>query len=76
MLRELGPAWKAVPPGDLKLRIGKSWGRAGMNEVFGLIVEMGEVGTIGKLHERNPFHLPCVRMNRANGVPSEDGAAT
>ena len=33
-----------------------------------VIAEMAEVGTIGKLHERNPFRLPGVRINRAKGV--------
>ena len=46
---ELGPARKAVLPGDLKLRLGERLGLAGLEEVLGLILEMPEVGILGKL---------------------------
>jgi hypothetical protein len=59
MLLKPGPTWEAVLSGDLKLRGGKSWGGAGTDNVFSLIAEMAEVGTIGKLHERNPFYCPA-----------------
>jgi hypothetical protein len=68
LLLELRPAWEAVLSRDLKLCVGNSWGGTGTDEGFGLIAEMAEVGTIRKLHERNPFHLPGVRINRAKGV--------
>ena len=51
-------------PGDLKLCVSKRYGGARPDEIFGLVAKMAEVGTIGKLHMRNPF--------RARG-PHESG---
>ena len=58
VLLEPGPACEAVLSGDEKLCGGKRGGGAGTDGVFGLIAEMAEVGTIGKLHGRNPSMCP------------------
>ena len=58
LLLQLGPACEAVLSGDLKLCISKSRDSARPDKVFSLVAQMAEVGTIGKLHERNPFHCP------------------
>ena len=58
IVRELGPAWEIVLTGDLELSGGQSSSCAGTDESLSLVAEMAEVGTIGKLHERNPFHCP------------------
>ena len=63
----LSLAWELVLSGDLKLRFGQCRRRARKDEIFGLIAEMAEVGMIRKFHERNPFHMPAVRVNRAKG---------
>ncbi len=46
---ELGPTREAVLPGDLELRLRERPGLAGLKEVFGLVLEMAEVGVFGKL---------------------------
>ena len=46
---ELGPARKAVLPGDLKLCVGQRLGLACFEQVLGLILEMPQVGMLGKL---------------------------
>ena len=46
---ELGPAREAVLPGDLELRLRERLGLAGLEQVFGLVLEMAEVGVLGEL---------------------------
>jgi hypothetical protein len=45
---ELGPARKAVLPGNLKLRVGKRRRSACSEQVLGLVLEMPQVGMLGK----------------------------
>jgi hypothetical protein len=59
---ELGPAWEPVLAGNLELRIGQGLRCAGTDEVLGLITKMSEIRAFGKLHWRNPFFMPVVRM--------------
>src|SRR5262249_12255111 len=50
---ELGPARKAVLPGKLKLCVGERRRLAGSEQVLGLILEMSQVGTLGKSARRS-----------------------
>jgi hypothetical protein len=45
---ELRPARKPVETRDLKLRIGDRCGRTGLEQVLGLVLQMAEIGTVGK----------------------------
>src|SRR5438034_5655961 len=45
---ELRPARKPVEPRDLELRIGDRCRRAGFEQVLGLVLQMAEIGTVGK----------------------------
>jgi hypothetical protein len=48
MSLELRPARKPVETRDLELRIGDRFRRAGLEQIFGLILKMAETGTVGK----------------------------
>src|SRR5262249_35288992 len=48
LLLELGPAWEAIPLGDLKLRVCQGGCGAGTDEVLGLITQMSEIRALGK----------------------------
>lgn len=37
-----------------------------------LVAEMSDIRTIGKLHERNPFYLPVVRITGGKGIFAND----
>jgi hypothetical protein len=50
---DLGPARKAVLPGNLKLRIRKRRRLACFEQVLGLILEMPQIGTLGKRTRRS-----------------------
>src|SRR5262249_22597265 len=50
---ELGPARKAVLPGNLKLGVGKRLRLACSEQILGLIFQMPQVGTVGKLAGRS-----------------------
>ena len=45
---ELRPARKPVETRDLELRIGDRCRRAGLEQVLGLVLQMAEIGTVGK----------------------------
>ena len=49
----------------MKLCASKSWGSAETEQRLCLVAEISDIRTIGKLHERNPFYLPVVRITRA-----------
>jgi hypothetical protein len=55
---EFGPAWETILTSDLELSGGQGGSCAGPDESLSLVAKIPEVGTIGKLHERNPFHCP------------------
>src|SRR5262249_16006386 len=50
---ELAPARKAVQPGNLKLCVGKRRGLACSEQILGLILEMPQVGMLGKSARRS-----------------------
>ena len=62
---KLRPAWEAMLARDLKLCVSKSCGSAETKQSLCLVAEMSDIWTIGKLHERNPFYLPVVRITGA-----------
>src|SRR4029077_3935044 len=45
---ELRPARKPVEKRDLELRIGDRFRRAGLEQILGLVLQMAEIGTVGK----------------------------
>ena len=45
---ELRPTRKPVETRDLELRIGDRCRRAGLEQVLGLVLQMAEIGTVGK----------------------------
>ena len=53
LLLQLGPACEAVLPGNLKLGVGKRRRLARSEQVLGLILEMPQVGMLGKLVRRS-----------------------
>ncbi len=49
---ELGPTRKSIEQGDLELRISDRRGCAGLDQILGLVLEMPEVGAVGKSARR------------------------
>ena len=45
---ELRPTRKPIETRDLELRIGDRFGRAGLQQILGLVLQMAQIGTVGK----------------------------
>jgi len=69
---EFGPARETIETGNFELRVSERFGFACLKQVPGLVLEMSEIGIVGKLaryfvgidrHERTPFlETPVVRI--------------
>jgi hypothetical protein len=58
VLLQLGPAWETVLPGDLELSVAQGGGRAGTDEILGLVTKMSEIRAFGKLLGETAAQFP------------------